>query len=106
MRLMTLHFSQMGLTEGLTFIGNTSFSSALRYLLGTPSDSALCQIVGRHLDCNMVTGDDSDIVRSQLAGNMRKDYMTVAQFNLEHCIRQGINDHALYFNYILFRHRR
>ena len=51
--------------------------SGARFLLGAPSDSALCQIIGRHLDCNVVTGDDSDIVRSQLAGDMCKDHMAV-----------------------------
>ena len=59
LRLMTLHFSHMGLTLGLTFI-------VVNLLLASPGDAAARQIVRRHLNRDLVTGEDSDKVHHEV----------------------------------------
>ena len=95
LRLMTLHFSHMGLTLGLTFI-------VVNLLLASPGDAAARQIVRRHLNRNLVTGEDSDKVHPELAGNMRQNGVPAADINGEHRIRQCIGNDALKFDYVVF----
>ena len=40
-------------------------------LLSTPGNSAAGQVIGRHLHCNLVTGQNPDEIHSELSGNMR-----------------------------------
>ena len=95
LRLMTLHFSHMGLTLGLTFI-------VVNLLLASPGDAAARQIVRRHLNRNLVTGEDSDKVHPELAGNMRQNGVSTANIDREHGIRQCIGYDALKFDYVVF----
>lgn len=117
LRLITLHFSQIGFTEGLTFIATvlllgttvqpadmpsayftiensipvtgTRFPCALSaQLLGSPSDSALGQIIGRHLDSHLIARHDTNVVHPQLTGNVCQNGVLVLQLHLKHCIGQ------------------
>ena len=49
LRRITLHFSHMGFTDGLTFI-------LINLLLTTPGNPAPSQIVRGHFHCHLVTG--------------------------------------------------
>ena len=40
-------------------------------LLSTPGNSAAGQVIGRHLHCDLVTGQNPDEIHSELSGNMR-----------------------------------
>ena len=90
LRLMTLHFSHMGLTLGLTFI-------VVNLLLASPGDAAARQIIRRHLN-----REDSDKVHPELSGDVRQDDVAVADINPERRVGQGFDDRALQFDYIVF----
>ena len=75
--LMTLHLSHMGLTDGLTFIRDTSLSFA------APDDPTFRQIVWAHFDFYRVTGDNLDIIHTKLTRDIRGDNMPVAELNFE-----------------------
>ena len=66
---MTLHFSQMGLTEGFTFMFRNLLTGDAR-LFRAPCDAAPRQIVGAHLECDSVSGQDANVVHPQLSGNV------------------------------------
>ncbi len=73
-------------------------------LLLPEGDATLAQIVGRHLNFDLVTGQDTDIVFTHATGNMGSDNVPVLQLNAKHGVRQGLKDRTLHFNMIFFRH--
>ena len=77
----------------------------LYLLLASPHDAAAGDVIGGHLDRDLVAGKDPDKVHPELAGNMRQDDVAVADIHLEHRVGQGLNDRALEFNYIVFCQR-
>ena len=100
---MILHFSHMGLTDGLTFIlFNLHMRTVSLKLLTSPGDPTLSQIVRRHLNGYFVTGQDLNEIHSELAGNVCQNGVTVANVNSEHCIRQCIDYDALNLDYVVF----
>ena len=70
--------------------------------LASPVDSAPGDVVGRHLDRDLVAGQDADEIHAQLSGNVRQDLVAVLKFDLKHGVRIGFNDCAFHFNYIAF----
>ncbi len=99
--LMILHFSQIFLTDGLTFIGYQPFLNLFR----TPGDTTLIQIVNGNLNGYLVTGQNLDIIHTQLSGNMGRDHVPVRQLDLEGGVRQSLNDDALKLNNIVLRQK-
>ena len=95
---MILHFSQIFLTDGLTFIGYQPFLNLFR----TPGDTALFQVVNGNLNGYLVTGQNFDIIHTQLTRNMRRYDVLIGKLDLEGCIGQCLNDYAFKFNYIIF----
>ena len=71
-------------------------------LLASPGDPALGQIIRRHLNGYFVTGQNTNEVHSELAGNMCQNGVSVANDNGEHCIRQRIDYDALKLDYVVF----
>ena len=71
-------------------------------LLTSPGDPASGQIVGRHLQCYLVTGQDLNKVHSELAGNVCQNGMVIAKLDFEHSIGQCIGYDALKFDYVVF----
>ena len=71
-------------------------------LLRSPSNAALGQIVGAHLHGDLVTGQDADVVHTQLAGNVSQDNVTITDVHIERGVGQGFGDDALQFNHIVF----
>ena len=98
---MILHFSQIFLTDGLTFIGYQPFLNLFR----TPGDTALIQVVNGNLNGHLVTGQNLDIVHSQLSGNMSRDNVLIRQLDLEVCVGQSLNDNAFKLNNIVLRQK-
>ena len=90
--LMILHFSQIFFTDGLTFI---LLYQPFLSLLCTPGNASLIEIVNRDLNGYAVTGQNSDIVHSQLSRNMRGHNVTVGQLDLEGGVRKCFQDNAV-----------
>ena len=95
---MILHFSHMGLTDGLTFI---LFNLHIVSLLASPGDPTLSQIVRRHLNGYFITGQDLDEIHAELAGNVCQNGVSVANVDFEHSIRQCIGYDALNLDYVV-----
>ena len=91
--LITLHFSQIGFTELLTFI---VFPPV--WLLISPGYPAACKVVWRKLQPYLVAGQDADKVHSHLAGNVRQYFVIVLKFYLEHRVWQRLQHCTGYFN--------
>ena len=71
-------------------------------LLASPGDPTSGQIVGRHLQCYLVTGQDLNEVHTELAGNVCQNGVSIADVNIEHRIRQRISYDALNLDYVVF----
>ena len=102
LRLMTLHFSQIGFAEGFTFILGTSFKLRPEWLLRAPCDAALRQIVGAHLKCDFVSRQDADEVHAQLAGNVCQQAVPALDLHKEHRIGHGLYHDTFYFDDVFF----
>ena len=93
----------MGLTDGLTFIlFNLHMRMVLFRLLTSPGDPTLRQIIRRHLNGYLVTGQDLNEIHSEPAGNVCQNGVSIANVHFEHCVRQSICHDALKFNYVVF----
>ena len=71
-------------------------------LFAPPCDPATGQVVGRHLNCNLVTGQNADKIHPELTGNMREDDMSVSDIYLEHCVGKRFHNCTFEFDYIVF----
>ena len=60
------------------------------------------QIIRRHLNGYLVTGQDLDKVHSELAGNVCQNGVSVTDIYIEHSIRQRICYDALNLDYVVF----
>ena len=73
----------------------------LSFLLCTPCDASLIEVVNRNLYGYAVTGQNSDIIHSKLSRYMSCYYMPIGELYLEGGVRQCLNDCTLKFNYII-----
>ena len=71
-------------------------------LLASPGDSAAGDIIGRHLNRDLIAGKDPDKVHPEFTGNMCQNDVAIAYIHLEHGVGQGFNYRALEFDYIVF----
>ena len=71
-------------------------------LLASPGDPASGQIIRRHLNSYLITGQDLNKVHTELAGNAGQNDVSVADVDIEHSIRQRIGYDALNFDYVVF----
>ena len=71
-------------------------------LLTSPGDPTLGQIIGRHLNSYLITGQDLNEVHAELAGNVCQNGVSVADVDFEHSIRQCIGYDALNLDYVVF----
>src|SRR4029450_8125170 len=83
---MSLRFSQIFLTDGLTF---------MLLLLVPVGDPAAIQVVRGELDDDAVAGEDADVVHAHLPGDVGQDLVPVCQLHPEHRVREGLDDGAL-----------
>lgn len=108
---MTLHFSQIGLTLGFTFIAVPSshrecpevlpgavqreIVEAILCLLVPVHDASAREIVRRQLDDHTVLGQDADVVLAHLAGDVGENLMAVGQLDAECSVRQSLDHGSL-----------
>ena len=71
-------------------------------LLASPSDPASCQIIRRHLNSYLVTGQDLDEIHAELAGNGCQNFVAVTNVHAEHSVGQVVGNDALNLNYVVF----
>ena len=102
--LMILHFSQIFLTDGFTFICDYHAFLKIQVLLGSPGDAALVQVVDRDFDGYAITGENADIVHAQLARDVSGHYVAVGQAHLEGSVGKSLHNLTLKFNDIILRH--
>lgn len=67
-------------------------------LLVAVDDSPALEVVRRKLDDNSVLGEDADVVLAHLSADVGEHLVPVIQFHSEHCVRQGLDDAALYLD--------
>lgn len=72
--------------------------------LETVCYTAACQIVRRQLDRDFIARKDADEIHPYLTRHMCQHDVAIFQLDLEHRIRQCLQDLAFYFDYILLRH--
>ena len=83
----------------------TPFLSEFVYirLFSAPCDSSLIEVVYRHLNGNLVTGQYSDIIHSELSRNVSRYYMLVGKLYLEGRVGECLNYRTLKLYYIILR---
>src|SRR5437870_11483073 len=84
-RRITLHFSHIFLTLGLTFM----------FLLVPVGDPTSAEVVGRELHLHPVPREDADVVHAHLAGDVGQHLVAVVQFDAEHGVGERFHDGAL-----------
>ena len=86
--------------------GTRSIAARTRYirLFHAIGDAALGQIVGRHLDLDLIAGQDADVVLAHTARDVRGHDMTVLELHAEHGVRQGVEHRTVHFYLIVFCH--
>ena len=62
------------------------------------------QIVRAHFNRYLVTGEDLDVVHPHLPGDRRLDFVVVFQPHPEHCVREGLFNHAILLDQVFFGH--
>ena len=71
------------------------------YLLCTPGDASLVQVVNRHLNGYAISGQNSDIVHSQLSRNMSRYDVLVGKLYLEGRVGQCLYYRTFKFNNVI-----
>ena len=104
LRLMILHFSQIGLTDGLTFICQFLLEFVFS-TLAAPGDTTPGQIIGRNFDLDLIARIDSDEVHADLSGDLSHDFMPAGQLDAEIRVRQRLDDDAFYFDIVALGQR-
>src|SRR6266851_4372222 len=73
-------------------------------LLEAKGDTALGEVVRRHLDIDLVTGKHANAVLAHLARGVREHLVIVVELDAKHRVRQQFGDRAGKFYEIFFRH--
>src|SRR5215468_7096639 len=90
-RCTILHFTQIFLTDALTFMTDSASLSSASSLVPI-NDPAPRQVVRRQLHEDLVAGEDADEVLPHLPGDVREHLMLVFQLHLEHRVGQRFHD--------------
>jgi len=73
-----------------------------RCLASAIGNSAFTQVVRGQLNGNFVPGQDTNVVLSHLAGDVRGYNVPIFQFNSKHCVGQRLGDDTVHFDVIFF----
>src|SRR5918996_2212569 len=97
-----------GITRRVRFM--TGFQHSVRGRVADSSlvavgDPSAVEIVRRELDLDPVTRQDADVVTPHLAGDVSEDFVPVVELDLEHRVREGLDDLALHLDLFFLRHR-
>ena len=75
---------------------------SLNLLFCAPSDATLIKVIHGYFNSNLVTGQNSDIVHSELSRDMSSYDVPIGKLNLEGCVGKCLNDRTFKFDYIIF----
>ena len=75
----------------------------LSFLLCPPGNASLGQVIDRNLDSHAVTGQYSDIVHTELPGNMGSYNMPVRKLDFEGSVGQRLDHFPFKLDYIILR---
>ena len=75
-------------------------------LLVAIGDAAAGQVVRGKLHDNPVTGENTDVIHSNLARNVAQNRMTVLELDLKHGIRQRFLYRTLELNCVFLLHKQ
>ena len=81
---------------------NLHVINTIPFLFRAPGYTAFCRVIYRDLDGNLVTGQNPNIVHSQLSRKMRRDYNAVGKLDLEFGVGQCFHYLTFKFNNIVF----
>src|SRR5579885_38426 len=99
-RRMTLHWSHIGLTLGLTFMPQLSFLGLFSAVsVGDPTSG---EVVRGDLDLDAVSGEDADTVHPHLSGGVGQDFVAVLQSHLEHGVGERLDDLSFHDDRVFF----
>ena len=70
-------------------------------LLRTPGDSSLAGVIDRHLNSYLVTGQNLNIVHSQLSRYMGRYNILIGKLYLEGRVGHCFNHHAFKLDYVI-----
>ena len=115
--LITLHFSQIGFTDDLTFTIKPSFQKSpfnivtrgkiqckknfsAKDLFFSPDDTSFGQIVGRHFQSNFIPGINSNVILSELTADVSNNLVAVFKFNPELCSGKFLRNYTFDFDNI------
>ena len=102
------HYDSFSLND-FTFIANFLYGrfnlhdiNTIPFLFRAPGDASLCRVVYRHLNGNLVTGQDPNIVHTKLARKMCGYDHIVGKLYFELRVGKSLDNYSLEFNYIVF----
>lgn len=72
-------------------------------LLETVGDASAREVVDGQLDGDAVARQNLDVVHAHLAGDMRQDLVAVFEFDLEHGVRESLQNLAFKLDDVFFR---
>src|SRR5580658_6179225 len=95
-RRMTLHFSQIALTLGRTFIAlPVSFPGRPTRSLVPVRDAPSAQVIRGDLHLHAITREDADPVHPHLARAVGQHLVAVLELDAEHGVGQRLDDRSL-----------
>src|SRR5271157_3575827 len=98
---MTLHLSQIFLTDALTFINEFPAASPLFVPV---HDASPRQVIRRKLNRNLVSRQDADEILAHPPRDVREHLMLVLQFHPEHGIGQRLDHRRHHLNRVFLTH--
>ena len=74
-----------------------------RSLFGSPGYAASGEVIGAHLNRDLVAREYADEVHTELTGDVSQYYVAASDVDVEHRIGQGFDNRALKLDHIVFR---
>jgi hypothetical protein len=68
-------------------------------------DPSFAEIVRGEFHRDFIAGQNADVIFAHLAGDVRRNYVTVFEFDPEHGIGQGFCNGALHLDMVLLGHQ-
>ena len=107
---MTLHLTQIFFTDARTFILTAALFSAhpadcagLKNLLIAVHNPSAIQVVWAQFYCHSIPGENTNEILPHSARDVSQNLMPLFELDLEHGVRQGLDDRCHYFNRVFFR---